>query len=647
MAGIGYISLLLALIATICSGIACAIGMKKGLTTAVRNARYGTMVVFGLVSLSAAVLIVALITNNFQIEYVSSYSSTDLPLLYRIVALWAGSAGSLLVWAWVLALCALLVVTGKRHRIQELVPSASIVLMLVEVFFLILLVSVSNPFTELATIPSEGMGLNPALMNPAMIIHPPLLLGGYAASAVPFAFLVGGLVTKRMGSEWAAFIRRWALLVWLLIGMGTITGAWWAYVELGWGGYWAWDPMENAGLIPWLVLVAFLHTNPLYERKQMLGVWNALLIISFFLLTIFGTFLTRSGIAHSVHAYAQSGQGPFFVIFMLIILVGSLSLVYFRRRELKSQVKMGSLFSREGLTFITGLLLVVAAYVIFLGTIIPIIAGIIWKTRISIGAEFFNMSSGPIFMLTILLMGICIFTGRRLVAGRRFTITVLPPLIAALVVGIVLFLAGVHNGLALVSFMLCGFSTSTILLAWFLEIKNSGARGANYLKTSWSLFWSQKAHYGVYIVHIAIILIAVGVIGSSFYKIDTKTSLLPGDSTAIGSYTIEYEGVMPSDVPGEIDSTVVVLVYQKGELVDRLTPGIYRVEKSGRMYAEVAIHSTPAEDLYVILTGVEESNKASFTISVNPLVMWLWIGAFILLLGGLLCFSTKDNVTEC
>ena len=643
MADAGYIILFVALVAAIFSGAAFAIGAWKNLPIVVQSARYGIMAVFGFISLAVAILVYALITNDFQIEYVSSYTSTDLSLSYRMVSLWAGSAGSLLVWAWILALFALLVVIKRRHNVQEMVLSASAIIMIVEAFFLVLLVSVANPFVKLPVAPTEGIGLSPALGNPAMIIHPPLLLGGYAASAIPFAFVVAGLITKKMGTEWASVIRKWALLVWLLIGMGTIVGAWWAYVELGWGGYWVWDPLENSGLMPWLVLTAFLHTIPLYKRKRMLGTWNVSLIISVFFLTILGTFLTRSGIAHSVHAYAQSGQGPFFMVLMLVILIGPPILVILRRHELKSQAKIESLFSRESLNFVTSLILVVSAYLVFIGTIIPVIAGVIWKTRVNIGAEYFNITNGPIYAVIILLMGVCVFTGKRLATEKSFIRNFLPPIAVAFTVGIVLFLLGIHNSLALTGFILCSFGISAIVFGWSLEVRKKGARGCNCIKTSWNLLLSQRTHYGAYIVHIAIILIAIGVIGSSFYSTTTKASLLPGESTVIGKYTVEYEGVVATDVP-DAGSNAAVMLYHKDELIEGLMPGIYFSGKSGRMYAEVAIHSTPVEDVYIILTGIEDDGGASFDISVKPLVMWLWIGAVVLLVGGLLCFSARTRV---
>ena len=327
MADIGYIALFLALATSIYSAITYIIGVKKKHQALIESARNGLLATCGLVSVSVAVLLYAILSHNFQIEYVASYTSRDTPLAYLISALWAGNAGSLLFWAWLLSLFAMMVVLQNRNKNRGLVPYASSIIMLTEAFFLILLISVSNPFHELGFVPAEGMGLNPLLENPGMIIHPPLLLAGYVGFTVPFAFAIAALLTVKFGDEWIITIRRWTLLAWLLLGFGNLLGAWWAYVELGWGGYWAWDPVENAGLMPWLVATAFLHSIMIQRRKGMLKIWNMVLIILTFNLAIFGTFLTRSGILSSVHSFGDTNMGPFFLVFMGIALFGSLGLL--------------------------------------------------------------------------------------------------------------------------------------------------------------------------------------------------------------------------------------------------------------------------------------------------------------------------------
>ncbi|MFC2003917.1 heme lyase CcmF/NrfE family subunit, partial [Chloroflexota bacterium] len=396
MADIGYIALLLALVAAIYSAIAFVFG-ARGRPPEVRDsARNSLLAVFGLVSISVATLVHALVTHNFQIEYVASYSSHDTSLPYLISGLWAGNAGSLLFWAWLLSLLATIVALQKRDRSRELVSYASTIIMATEAFFLVLLLFVSNPFHKLAFAPVEGMGLNPMLENPGMIIHPPAVLAGYVGFTIPFAFAIAALLTRRLGDEWIVAVRRWTLLAWLLLGIGNIIGAWWAYVELGWGGYWAWDPVENAGLMPWLVATAFLHSAMMQRRRGMLKVWNMVLIIMTFSLSIFGTFLTRSGILSSVHTFSESSLGPFFLVFIGATIIGSMGLVYYRSEGLKSEGEMESLVSRESTFLLNNLLLVGAVFAILLGTIFPLISQVVRGVKIGVGAPFFNQINGPI-----------------------------------------------------------------------------------------------------------------------------------------------------------------------------------------------------------------------------------------------------------
>ena len=414
MTDIGYIALFLALVAAVYSAIAFIFGVRRKHQTLIHSARNSLLAVCGLVSISVAILVYALVTHDFQIEYVASYTSRDLSLPYLLSALWAGNDGSLLFWAWLLSLFATVVLLQKRDIGKELVPYASSVIMATQAFFLILLLSVSNPFQKLSFIPTDGRGLNPLLENPGMIIHPPTLLVGYVGFTIPFAFAIAALLTKRLGDEWLIAIRKWTLFAWLLLGIGNILGAWWAYVELGWGGYWAWDPVENASFMPWLVATAFLHSIMMQRRRGMLKVWNMVLIILTFCLAIFGTFLTRSGILSSVHTFAESALGPFFLVFIGIALFGPLALLYSRSAELKGEAEMESLVSRESTFLLNNLLLVGAAFAIFLGTVFPLISEAVRGVKISVGPPFFNQVNGPIFLAIILLTGIC-----ALIGGRR------------------------------------------------------------------------------------------------------------------------------------------------------------------------------------------------------------------------------------
>ena len=639
MADIGYIALSLALVAAIYSAITFVFGARRRHPQLINSARNSLLAVCGLVSISVALLIYALVSHDFQIEYVALYTSHDLSWPYLISALWAGNDGSLLFWGWLLSILATVVVLQKRDTDKELVPYASSIIMLTEAFFLILLLSASNPFYKLPFVPTEGMGGNPLLENPGMIIHPPTLLIGYVAFTIPFAFAIAALLTRRLGDEWIMAVRRWALLAWLFLGVGNILGAWWAYVELGWGGYWAWDPVENAGFMPWLVATAFLHSIMMQRRRGMLKVWNMVLIILTFSLAIFGTFLTRSGILSSVHDFGESALGPFFLAFLGVTLFGSLVLLYYRSEELKSEAEIESLVSRESTFLLNNLLLVGAAFTIFLGTVFPLISEAVRGVKISVGPPFFNQVNGPIFLAVILLAGICTLIGWRQASVKNLLRNFLWPLVAALILGIVLFISGVRAWYALVAFFLCGFVTFAILYEWFRGTRARHRMMAeNYLKAFWDLIWANRPRYGGYIVHIAIILITIGVIGSSFYNAEAETTLKPGESITIKDYTLTYENIDQYETESKEVISATLSVYDKEKLLGELIPEKHYHLIANQWMTEVAIRSTLVEDLYVILVGQDENDTTAFKVLVNPLVNWIWIGGGILALGGLIAF---------
>jgi len=639
MADVGYTSLILTLVAAIGSAIAFVFGAGERHPRVTNGARKSLFAVFGLVSISVATLLYALVSHNFQIEYVASYSSRDTSLPYLISALWAGNAGSLLFWAWLLSLLAVIVVLRKRHSNGELVSYASAIIMAVEAFFLILLLFVSNPFHELAVAPVDGTGLNPMLENIGMIIHPPTVLAGYVGFTIPFALAVAALLTRRLGVEWTVVVRRWTLLAWLLLGIGNIIGAWWAYVELGWGGYWAWDPVENAGLMPWLVATAFLHSIMMQRRRGMLKSWNMVLIILTFSLSIFGTFLTRSGILSSVHTFSESSLGPFFLTFIGVAFIGSIALVYYRRKELKGEPELIPLVSRESTFLLNNLLLVCATFVILAGTISPLVTGVVRGVKIGVKAQFFDQVNGPIFLAVILLAGICTLIGWRRASFKNVIRSFLWPLVTAVILGIALFFTGVEEWYPLIAFVLVGLVFFAILYQWFRETRGRHHRRAeNHFKAFWGLLSANRPRYGGYLVHIGILIIAIGVIGSSFYDVEKEALLASGESMNIRSYTLIYESIDHSETGSKHVVSATLSIYNEGKLLGELVPEVYFHEKHQQPVSEVAIRSTLREDLYVILVGWDEEDNAAFQVLVNPLVIWIWIGGGVLVVGGLIAF---------
>ncbi len=639
MADIGYIALILALVASIYSAIAFALGTRRGDARLVASAKNSLLAVCGLVSVATAILVYALVTHDFQIEYVASYTSSDMSLSYLISALWAGNDGSLLFWAWLISLFAVVVVLQKRVVGKELVPYASMIIMATAAFFFALLVFVSNPFQELAFVPAEGMGLNPLLENPGMLFHPPFLLAGYVGFTIPFAFAIAALLTRRFGDEWLIAIRRWTLVAWLLLAIGNLLGAWWAYVELGWGGYWAWDPVENASFMPWLVATAFLHSTMMQRRRGMLKRWNMVLIILTFSLTIFGTFLTRSGVLSSVHTFAASPLlGYSLLAFIGVILFGSLGLLYLRSAELKGEAEMESLISRESTFLLNNLLIVGAAFAIFLGTVFPLISEAVRGVKISVGPPFFDQVNGPIFLAVILLTGICALIGWRRASIKNLVRNFLWPGVATIGLGIALFISGIREWYALIAFPVFGFVLFTISSEWFRGMRaRHRMKAENYLKAFFGLIGANRPRYGGYIVHIGIIIFAIGV-GGSFYDVEKEVTLRLGDSMTIKNYTLTYENIDYYETESKTVVITTLSVYNQGKFIGKLIPEKYFHRTYEQPVTEVAIRSTLREDLYIILIGWDEDGTTAFKVLVNPLVMWMWIGGGVLVLGGVIAF---------
>ncbi|MFH1381854.1 MAG: cytochrome c-type biogenesis CcmF C-terminal domain-containing protein [Chloroflexota bacterium] len=638
MADIGYIALVLALLASVFSVITYILGRTERYRGLIESARKSLLIACGLVSLSILILLLALLTHNFQLEYVASYTGLETPLPYLFSALWAGHSGSLLFWAWLVSIFALIVVLRQHDGDEESMPYAASIMMFIEVFFLIMILSVANPFNKLPFTPEAGTGLNPLLENPGMIFHPPALLAGYAGLTVPFALAMAALLVKRHDSDWLVPVRQWLLLSWLLLGIGNVIGAWWAYVELGWGGYWAWDPVENSGLMPWLIATAALHSTMMQKRRGMFRVWNISLIILAFVLPIFGTYLTRSGILSTVHTFPNTGAGPLLLLFLAIIIIGSIVVVSNRRKELSSDAEITDLVSRDSTFLFNNLLLFGSTIAILLGTIFPIIFGVLRGVEITVGPSFFNIVSGPLFLAIILLAGVCALIGWQRSTAARLGRKLLWPSIAAVILGLVLFIVGIREVYALIAFFLCSFVLFAILYQWSGEVRaRCQARKENYLKAFWSLLLDNRPRYGGYLVHLALVLMAVGVVGSSLFDVSKEVTLKQGESVTLKNYTLTYDSLNHYQSGSKFIVTASLSVYNSGRYIGRVAPEKYFQENFDQAVTEVAIRSTPAEDLYVILAGWDESG-VGFKILVNPLVQWIWIGGGLLAFGGVLAY---------
>lgn len=666
MADIGYIALFLASAASLYSAVAFAVGGKRGNPRLVESGRNALLVAFGLVTISVAGLLVSLVTHDFQVQYVADYTSRNMSLPYLLSGLWAGNSGSLLTWVWLLTIFGTVFVVLRRDNRGGFTAYASSVTMVATAFFIILTLAVANPFQKFTgPAPTDGAGLNPLLENPGMLIHPIALLAGYVAITIPFAVGMAALLRRRLDSAWVVTVRRWALVAWMLLGLGNLIGAWWAYVELGWGGYWAWDPVENAGLMPWLVLTAFLHSISMQRRRGIFKLWNIVLITLAFNLSVFGTMLTRTDVINSpLHGFTEGGAMlPYFLFFIGLSVVVPLILIYRRRSDFTNESEVESLVSREGTFFLNNVLMVGATAVILVGTLFPLLSQLFEGAAVDVGSAFFDRVTGPIFLAVIFLAGICTTIGWRRASGRNLVRNLLWPGAAALVITVVSIIVGVRGAGIVIAFIGC-FLVGTILYEWGRgTIGRHRAQSENVFGAFWNLIRANRTRYGGYVVHIGIAVFAVGVIGSSLYSVRQQATLQPGQALSIGPYTLTYDGNMKRyDNNGNQFIAASLTVRNGAAVVGRMTPLLERDDAYATGATQVAIRSTPANDLYVIpvfpvvrdaaqniaigdngLIEVYSGVDPTFVALLNPLVMWLWIGGGMVIFGGLLAFWPHEG----
>ena len=635
MADVGSLALAIAWVLAVYAVVVSLAGAYWRKRDFVASAEHAALAVWGSVVIAVAALLHALATHDFNIEYVAHYSSTTLPLQYTVAALWGGQAGSLLFWALILTSMSAVVHVQNRDKNRELMPYVTAVLMTIALFFLSMLMFVTPPFQRLAFTPAEGRDLNPLLQNYWMTIHPPSLYMGYVGCAIPFAFAMGALATGRLDDVWIRTTRRWTLLAWFFLSLGNLFGAQWAYLVLGWGGYWAWDPVENAAFMPWLTCTAFLHSVMIQEKKNMLKVWNIVLVILTFALTIFGTFLTRSGVISSVHSFTQSGLGPFFMGFLGFMLVVSLGLMLWRLPLLKSENELDSMLSREAIFLFNNLILVGIAFAVFWGTVFPVISEAVRGIKITVGPPFFNKVNTPLGLVLLFLTGV-----GPLIAWRRASVgnlqrNFLVPLLLGLFGGIVLFVAGVRHYYAVVSFSLCIFVMGTIVMEFFRGVRARQAMvGENPVTALLHLIGKNRRRYGGYIVHIGVVMMILAITGTSAFKQETQITLKPGGTFPMGRYTLRYDGVTPRETPHIAYLTASVAVLQDGRQIDTLHPEKRFYKKPEQPTTEVAIRSTLGADLYVVLGSYDDASKmATIQAYVNPLISFLWWGGIVLALG--------------
>jgi cytochrome c-type biogenesis protein CcmF len=588
-----------------------------------------------LVVLAVFSLEYCIFTDQFDLEYVASYSNRALPAIYKFTALWGGQAGSLLFWQLILITYASLIVLTNRRRNRTLMPLVVTTLAVVSTFFLGLVNFMARPFVRLAFIPLDGNGLNPQLQNPFMAIHPPCLYLGYVGLTLPFAFAMAALATGRLDDTWFRTTRRWTILSWFFLGTGVLLGGWWAYVELGWGGYWAWDPVENASLIPWLTCTAFLHSVMIEERKKMLRVWNLSLVIMSFLLSILGTFITRSGVISSVHSFTKSEIGPVFAAFLGLCTLVSVGLLLYRVPLLKSEHRLDSFVSRESTFLFNNLLLVGAAFAVLWGTLFPILSEAVRGVKITVGPPFFNEVMVPIAFALVTLAGICPVIAWRRASARKLIEKIQVPFWALVGGTAALLLGGVRDVYAIVSFSLATFVIATTAMEfWWGTRSRQKVTGQNAAGAFWSLVDRNKRRYGGFVVHIGFILILVGVTGSTAFKQEATASLKRGESFSVGRYRMVFEDLVSDDDANREFMGARLAVYNGDRRAGTLVPGQNYYKAGQNPSTEVDIRTTLRDDLYLILTGFDpQEGRATLKAYLNPLVNWIWIGGGVLILG--------------
>jgi cytochrome c-type biogenesis protein CcmF len=644
MENLGSLAILLALCVALYATLACVVGRLKRKPFLIVSGQRAVYAIWVLVTLASGILVYSLLTGDFRFSYVAEHSNRTMPILYKFAAWWGGQEGSLLFWSFLLSSYAAVVVFTNRRKHRDMMPWVIGVLTTIQAFFLILNNFIANPFRMLAvdkliTAVPDGNGLSPLLQYPAMAIHPPMLYLGYVGFSVPFAFAIGSLITRQPGDSWIFTTRRWTLITWLFQSTGVMLGMAWAYHVLGWGGYWGWDPVENASLLPWLSGTAFLHSVMMQEKKGMMKVWNIVLVSTTFFLCILGTFLTRSGVVQSVHAFARSEIGKYFVTFLAVGIAATTYLILDRLDYLKSESQLESVISRESSFLFNNLILLASCFAVLWGTLFPVISEAVSGDKISLDPDWYNRLMVPIGLFLLFLTGVGPLFAWRKTSADSLRRNFQWPGIASLVLVIALFLAGMReHPYALISFGFCLFVALTIFIEFYKGAHSIGVKNSmNLARAAVELTHRNTRRYGGYLVHMGIVLIFVGFTGQAFKQAETK-ELNVGDSMQVGAYQLKMTDLKQGDTPVYQWHRATMDVYKGGELLGQLEPEkrFYLASRQGT--SEVGIRVRPNEDLYLNFGGMSDDNqRAVIQAFVNPLVSWIWIGGLLLIGGTFVC----------
>ena len=649
MADFGTISLMAALAVCIYGAVIPHFGVKSNNWNLIRSAQNASILSFFLVAVASGILIHALVISDFSIFYVWRHSSTDMPLIYKITSYWGGLEGSLLFWILVQSFFAMIVAFRYQYSNREIIPYVITTLNAIMAFLLVLLIGWSNPLEVQSIIPKEGQGLNPLLQNPAMAIHPPALYLGFIGFSVPFAFAIGGLIRGKLDNEWVLTTRRWTLLSWYFLSAGLILGGQWAYEELGWGGFWAWDPVENAALMPWLTGTAFLHSVMIQEKRNMLKIWNVVLIITTFGLTILGTFLTRSGIINSVHSFTQSEIGPAFLVYLALVLIAGFALLFKRIQMLESEYKIESVLCRENVFLAQNILLVGIAFTVLLGTTFPLLAEAVRGTKLSIQAPFFNTITAPMGYALLVLMGIGMLVSWRRSSldnlRRNFQNPIIIASLGTIIIVWMLFGKNLQWGVYII-FWSAIFVTSTILFE-FARATQIKARqtGSNIMMGLFYVISKNRRRYGGLMIHFGVVLMFLGFAGK-FFSLEKDLTLEAGKSREIGNYRLEFQNVSEFMSGNARHRAAIIKVFDsENNFLETLKPAKSFYPTQPQPLTEVAIRRTFLEDLYLIFSSenAEENNSITIKVHINPLVGWAWAALPIFTIGIGICLTYRPK----
>jgi len=649
MAQIGQFALALAWVVTAYSIVASLLGIHlkhDKLVASGRNAALGTFVC---ITTAIACLGYLFAVSDFSIKYIAAHSNRDLPIYFKVSSIWGGQEGSLLFWGWLLTLYSALVIVQNWRKHSAMMPYVVAVLMATSFFFTSMHLFIVNPFNQtvflqsnaspLPFVPSDGNGLNPLLQDAYMVIHPPMLYLGFVGFAVPFAFAIAAMITKQLGDTWIRTTRRWTMVAWMFLSIGIMLGGKWAYHELGWGGFWAWDPVENASMMPWLIGTAFLHSVMVQEKKGMLKVWNMVLIILTFIMSIFGTLLTRSGMVQSVHAFAQSPVGGYFRAFIIVALSGALYLLFDRLPYLKSENQMESIVSRESSFMFNNLILLAACFAVFWGTMFPIISEAVTGSKITVGPPFFNKVNVPIAIFLIFLTGVGPLLAWRRASTNSLKRNFLSPAVIALACGVALYFRGVQHFYAWLSIVMSIFVTLTIIREFYKgAAARSSGTGETFLEAVVNLTLRNTRRYGGYIVHFGFVLLFIGWAGQAFTT-DAEGEMGIGDTLSIREYTLRVDKLGIEDTPNYASDKATMSLFEYGKKVANLYPEkrLYKAGQEKQPTTEVSIYSSAKNDVYVVFQGgTGDGKKAIIQVFYNPLTMWVWIGGIVLVAGTLI-----------